>query len=281
MLLKHQNILRQNVLSFGKRSVLRLGGGRRAKASSVFLVLLTLALFFTSAACGRRKHRAHIPALPSHSGNRTRGKSSATAQTFPVGYSETGVASWYGVPYHGRPAADGEIYNMESLVAAHRVMPFNTWLRVTNTSNLKSVEVRVIDRGPFVGGRILDLSKAAARQIDLLGPGIGPVKVEVISAPSDIRSNDLYAVQVGAFTVNENAESVRVYFATRYGSAQVAVKQGRSPLYRVLVGRLTSVADAQKLAAQISAAGQKVFVVRLDETVTGAEPAPPTPGTTP
>ena len=89
----------------------------------------------------------------------------------PIGYTEQGIASWYGIPYHGRPAADGEIYNMETLVAAHRVLPFNTWLRVTNLSNDKSVDVRVIDRGPFVHNRIIDLSKAAARQIDLLGPG--------------------------------------------------------------------------------------------------------------
>ena len=94
----------------------------------------------------------------------------------PVGYTEEGKASWYGVPYHGRPAADGEIYDMETLVAAHRVMPFNTWLEVTNLQNGKSVKVRVIDRGPFVGGRIIDLSKAAARQIDLIGPGVAPVQ---------------------------------------------------------------------------------------------------------
>ncbi len=125
-----------------------------------------------------------------------------------VGYTEEGSASWYGKPYHGRPAADGEIYNMETLVAAHRLLPFNTWLKVTNLANNKSVSVRIIDRGPFVEGRIIDLSKAAARQIDLLGPGIGHVRLEVIGAPVDVPLNDFYAVQVGAFSVAANAERV-------------------------------------------------------------------------
>src|SRR5947209_10067572 len=114
---------------------------------------------------------------------------------------------------------------METLVAAHRLMPFSTWLRVQNVTNGKAVNVRVIDRGPFVDGRIIDLSKAAARQIDLLGPGIGQVKLEVIGAPADIPSNDVYAVQIGAFSVYSNAERARSTYASRYGAAQITVKQ--------------------------------------------------------
>jgi rare lipoprotein A (peptidoglycan hydrolase) len=79
------------------------------------------------------------------------------------GYTETGIASWYGHPYHGRPAADGEIYDMETMVAAHRTLPLNTWVRVYDLDNNKTVEVRIVDRGPFVDGRIIDLSHAAAR----------------------------------------------------------------------------------------------------------------------
>src|SRR5579871_6085752 len=97
-----------------------------------------------------------------------------------IGSTETGLASWYGHPYHGRQAADGEIYDMETLVAAHRTLPFNTWVRVVNLRNNKAVEVRIIDRGPFIDGRIIDLSHAAAGAIDLIGPGIGPVRIEVI-----------------------------------------------------------------------------------------------------
>jgi rare lipoprotein A len=191
-----------------------------------------------------------------------------------AGYVEEGVASWYGVPYHGRPAADGEIYDMETMVAAHRVMPFNTWVRVTNLANGKSVEVRIIDRGPFVAGRFLDLSKAAARQIDLIGPGTGQVRLEVIRAPSDIPSNDFYAVQIGAFSVYANAERARAGYAERFGTAQLAVKQGTLPLWRVLVGKENSLQKAQQLADQLKAEDQNIFVVRLDETV----PTTPSPG---
>ncbi len=188
-----------------------------------------------------------------------------SGQGVQVGYTEEGIASWYGIPYHGRPAADGEIYNMEKLVAAHRVLPFNTWLKVTNLANNETVNVRVIDRGPFVKGRLIDLSKAAARNIGLLGPGVGEVRIEVISAPRDVPLNDFYAVQTGAFTSYASAERLRRQYAGSFGNAQLAVKQGPTPLYRVLVGKETTVEAAQQLAIVLGAENKSVFVVRLDE----------------
>src|SRR6185369_4319306 len=92
----------------------------------------------------------------------------------------TGVASWYGYPYHGRHAADGEIYDMEKLTAAHRTLPFGTRVRVVNLKNEKSVEVRITDRGPFVDGRVIALSQAAAREVDMLAAGVSPVRLEVV-----------------------------------------------------------------------------------------------------
>src|SRR5206468_11806264 len=203
---------------------------------------------------------------------------SSRPSSVPVGYTEEGKASWYGIPYHGRPAADGEIYDMEKLVAAHRVLPFNTWLEVTNLQNGKSVKVRVIDRGPFVGGRIIDLSKAAAREIDLLGPGVAPVRLQVISAPPPVTANNFFAVQAGAFGVYENAERARAQYAQRFGSAQLVLKQAPKPLYRVLVGRERTLEAAQKLADQLRLEVLTVFIVRLDETVPAA-PAVPTAAT--
>lgn len=203
------------------------------------------------------------PPQPSKAPSRAPAQGSAV----PVGYSEEGIASWYGIPFHGRAAADGEIYNMESLVAAHRLLPFNTWLKVTNLANNQSVNVRVIDRGPFIDGRIIDLSKAAARQLGLLGPGIGRVRLEVIAAPADIPANDFYAVQVGAFSVPANAERARMRYEQRFGTAQLALKQGPVPLWRVLVGKEPSIQAAQQLAKTLSTENRDVFVVRLDETV--------------
>lgn len=100
-----------------------------------------------------------------------------------MGHTETGIASWYGEPYHGRKTASGEVYDMNRWTAAHRTLPFGTWVEVTNVTNTKRVSVRITDRGPFVEGRIIDLSRAAAGQIDLIRSGTARVHVKVIRGP--------------------------------------------------------------------------------------------------
>jgi len=242
-----------------------------SKAAALFAIL---SLLFASACRKHHKRIAQVPSTPAP-------QPSSRALAVPLGYSEEGLASWYGIPYHGRHAADGEIYDMETLVAAHRVLPFNTWLMVTNLANNKAVKVRIIDRGPFVSGRIIDLSKAAARQIELLGPGVGRVRLEVIAAPVNIPSDDFYGVQVGAFSVRENAEHARLLYAQRYVDTQLAVKQGSVDMWRVIVGRETSVDAAQRLAQVLSVENKTVFVVRLDETVPVPSSAPTSPDAPP
>jgi rare lipoprotein A len=101
-----------------------------------------------------------------------------------IGLTETGIASWYGIPYDGRRAASGETFDMKKLTAAHRTLPFDTWVEVTNLANNKRVDVRINDRGPFINGRIIDLSQAAAREIDMLTAGIVRVKIKVIRKPA-------------------------------------------------------------------------------------------------
>jgi rare lipoprotein A len=262
----------RDMLARAARRMKKLGSARSAIVASIFCLAVV-------AGCHKKNRTARIPAAPPPQTNTaTRSHPSMPPPkpvAVPVGYTEEGIASWYGIPYHGRAAADGEIYDMETLVAAHRLIPFNTWLLVTNLSNNKSVKVRVIDRGPFVEGRILDLSKAAARQIELLGPGIGRVRLEVIAAPLDIPANDFYAVQVGAFSVYANAERARSDYAARFGVAQLALKQGSTPMWRVLVGKESSVDAAQELAQTLSAQNKTVFVVRLDETVLNPAAASP------
>jgi len=246
---------------------------RRQSLLRAILIGIIDCVIFTSA-CHKHRQIARAPQTPAPANqpgrSRTQSKSSASTLAVSIGYTEQGVASWYGVPYHGRPAADGEIYDMETLVAAHRLLPFNTWLKVTNLANNKSVNVRVIDRGPFVAGRILDLSRAAAREIDLLGPGIGTVRFEVISAPLDNPATDFYAVQIGAFSVYDNAERLRSQYAQRFGEAHIAVKQGTAPVYRVVIGKEPSIDAAQQLAIVLAAEEKNVFVVRLDPSA----PAP-------
>jgi rare lipoprotein A len=132
-----------------------------------FALAVSLAL---STSCAR-KTSAHVP---------------PSVKPAPIGETQTGIASWYGVPYNGRRSASGEIYDMEKLTAAHRSLPFDTWVEVTNLSNNKRVDVRITDRGPFVNGRIIDLSLAAAREIDLVTAGIVRVRIKVIKKPDHI-----------------------------------------------------------------------------------------------
>ena len=179
--------------------------------------------------------------------------------------TETGIASWYGYPYHGRHAANGEIYDMEQLTAAHRTLPFGTRVRVVNLRNERAVEVRINDRGPFVEGRIIDLSKAAARAVDLITPGIAAVRVEVIGVPK-ASGSDLFAVQVGAFRDRRNAERYLVLMQSRYGSARIVVREGDPPLWRVLVGSEKTEESVRALAAhlRLESAEHTAFVARLD-----------------
>lgn len=181
-------------------------------------------------------------------------------------YVETGVASWYGYPFHGRTAADGEIYRMEKLTAAHRTLPFNTWVRVVNLTNAKAVEVRIIDRGPFIDGRIIDLSQAAARAIEMIGPGIAPVRLEILSSPSLAPDLDLFGVQVGAFRDRRNAERVRALMESRYGAAHIVLRDGDPGLWRVVVGSEATMEGARTLSARIrvETAEKLAFVVRAD-----------------
>jgi rare lipoprotein A len=204
--------------------------------------------------CGHKK-RAHVSPPPP--------PRPAAAAMPPIGYTETGIASWYGHPYHGRPAADGEIYDMETFVAAHRTLPFNTWVRVVNLQNNKSVDVRIIDRGPFIDGRIIDLSHAAAAAIGLIGPGTGPVRMEVIAQPEGAPA-PVFAVQVGAFRDPKAAERVRIEMESRYGNARVVLRMG---FWRVLVGSEPDQASAAALAEKIrknSPEKNMAFVVRID-----------------
>jgi rare lipoprotein A len=181
------------------------------------------------------------------------------------GSVETGLASWYGHPYHGRAAANGEIYDMETLVAAHRTLPFDTWVRVVNLTNEKTVDVRIIDRGPFVDGRIIDLSHAAAKAIDLIGPGVAQVRVEILRLPAAAGPTE-FSVQVGAYRDRANADRVRASMAAQYGSARLVLRQGNPAVWRVLVGSESTEDAATALSARIrQESGEKnPFVVRLD-----------------
>jgi rare lipoprotein A len=183
----------------------------------------------------------------------------------PSGYTEEGNASWYGVPFHGRHASNGEIYDMYTLTAAHRTLPFETMVRVTNVSNGKSTVVRITDRGPFVDNRIIDLSLAAAREIDSVGAGVVPVRVEVLGGVDPTAG--FFTVQVGAFRERANAERLRDRLSVSY--SPIYVQQYDSPdgvFYRVRVGRISGEDAARQFGGQLhDREGFTPLVTRLDE----------------
>ncbi len=169
------------------------------------------------------------------------------------------------IPITEGPAADGEIYDMEKMTAAHRTLPFNTWVRVTNLTNGKTVDVRIIDRGPFIDGRIIDLSHAAARAIDLIGPGIAQVRLDIISAaPQPPSTPTLFAIQIGAFEDRGHADRVCNAMEEQFGTARVIFRQGPPSVWRVLVGAVSSLDDANVLADHVRTQTGEALVVRLE-----------------
>lgn len=169
------------------------------------------------------------------------------------------------MPFHGRRAANGEIFDMNTLVAAHRTLPFGSILRVTNLNNGRDVQVRVIDRGPFVGDRILDLARAAAASLDMLGTGTAPVRIELLSGP--MSPSGEFTVQIGAFADRANADRLRERLLARY--QPIYIQDYDSPsghFYRVRVGAVATPDAAQQLARKLqSSDGFQTFVLRLDQ----------------
>ena len=180
-----------------------------------------------------------------------------------VGYSEEGVASWYGKDFHGKKTANGEIYDMYGTTAAHKLLPFNTKVKVTNLSNGKSITVRVNDRGPFVEKRVIDLTHTGAQSLGMLGPGTAKVKVESVGAVAGMSQGDMkgtFYVQVGAFGQKENAKrlSERIKSSGKgsryYYSDMVA-------FWRVQIGPYSSLQTAENARSSLLGTYPNSFVV--------------------
>ncbi|HEB86931.1 MAG TPA: septal ring lytic transglycosylase RlpA family protein [Gammaproteobacteria bacterium] len=189
-----------------------------------------------------------------------------------LGYHARGVASWYGEKFHGHRTASGEIYNMYAMTAAHKELPLPTWVRVTRLDNGRSVIVKVNDRGPFHDNRIIDLSWAAAKKLGITASGTGIVEIQAID-PRHYQANPakvnkpaerlttpalqyhLY-LQAGAFISRNNAQRLlhRLQAALQIQNIR-AVYSADKHLYRVRIGPLTNVDEADRLARQISHRG--------------------------
>lgn len=180
-------------------------------------------------------------------------------------FVETGIASWYGPPYNNRRGSDGKIYNMNAMTAAHRTLPLGSIVRVTNLKTGHWAIVRITDRGPFIEGRILDLSLAAAKRTDVQRAGLAEVRVEVLEAPVAINSGGRWAVQIGSFEQQESAVKLADQISRRYRTAKVS--SFSSPVgdwwVRVRVLHDDRV-RAQEIARDTEFDRGKIFLVRLD-----------------
>jgi len=185
------------------------------------LALLCLAALLLTG-CGEKKHPAtRIPAPPPAPEQARDREPIRVPKHAKVIFTETGMASWYGPPYHNRRAANGEIFDMNELTAAHRTLPLNSIVRVTNLKTERSALVRITDRGPFVGDRIIDLSLAAAKAVDVWRAGVARVRIEVLETPSPIDRGGRWCVQIGSIKDEDDATDLKARLAKRYKTAKV------------------------------------------------------------
>jgi rare lipoprotein A len=175
------------------------------------------------------------------------------------------MASWYGPPYHNHRASNGEIFDMNAMTAASLTLPLGTIVRVTNIKSGESTLVRINDRGPFVEGRILDLSMAAAKKIGLWRAGVAQIKLEVLKAPLPLDTGGRWCVQIGSLEDEDSATKLQEHLQRRYRTAQVI--KFLSPVgvwwVRVRVAQ-DDRSRAEQLAHETQTEEGSVFLVRLD-----------------
>ena len=240
-----------------------------------YFTLLVMVLFLAACGTPTPAYKVRVSGAPSQLEKKPTQRSyevnGERYQPIPSaeGYTEKGIASWYGKKFHGRKTSNGETYDMYAMTAAHKTLPMNVHLKVTNLDNGRSTVVRVNDRGPFVRSRIIDLSYSAAKELGVVGPGTASVRIEALgyrdkakTGPTpqykQLVSYDVgpFMIQVGAFTVKENAYRLATKLKNQYGDSAVAEGwvDGQK-FYRVRVGLYASMALANDALMQIEANG--------------------------
>ena len=178
------------------------------------------------------------------------------------------MASWYGPPYNNRKGADGTVYDQNAMTAAHRTLPMGSLVRVTNLTNNQAVVVRITDRGPFVDGRILDLSLAAAKAIDVYRPGTAKVRVEAFAPPErpGVDPAGKWCVQIGAFLDEADAIQLKNDLLRRYSTAKVIEFAGPTGHWVRINPQSPDQATASRIASSIHIPdpGAQPYIVRLN-----------------
>jgi peptidoglycan lytic transglycosylase len=240
------------------------------------VLIFVIGAMLLLSACGRHKTARSHPAPPPPTITPSEPAPSTTAEakpptapqaTKPGGkplYVQTGLASWYGPPYHNHRGSNGEIYDQNGLTAAHRTLPLNSVVRVTNVETKHSVVVRITDRGPFIEDRIVDLSLAAAKAVDVWRPGTAEVKLEVLSAPAPIAEGGRWCVQIGAFQSEHEARKLKEKLQNRYETANVVQFAGPTGEWVRLRPQGDDKRQAEEVASKTHVKEGGVFLVRLD-----------------
>jgi rare lipoprotein A len=246
--------------------------GVRPLRSAHWLAVATALLLMLSAGCATRSQPAPPslppaprpePAAPETRPGEPRPYRALGQWYHPLpdakGFRQEGIASWYGPDFHGKRTSSGETYDMHGLTAAHKTLPLGTLVRVRHLQNQRTVDLRINDRGPFVGNRVIDLSYAAARQLGVVGPGTAPVEVIAIGVLAG-SSVDLYSgtftFQVGAFANRDSAERLRIELNPRFGNAHIVeFDRGDRLFYRVRVGKTTTLQEAAAYEAHLNRNG--------------------------
>jgi rare lipoprotein A len=179
-------------------------------------------------------------------------------------YREEGLASWYGPPYDKRRGANGEIFDKDALTAAHRTLPMNSLIRVTNLSTGQAAILRITDRGPFVHDRMLDLSLASAKAIGVWRPGVAKVRIEVFAAPSQLDTGGRWCVQVGAFKDERAAFKLRDQLTRKYHTANVIEFTGPTGHWVRIRPQGDDKGRAVEIARDLEPSEGEAYLVRLD-----------------
>lgn len=234
---------------------------------TVFFFSGALALCLLVSGCRHRPAQAAPPPPPPQ--EQAQPSQPPTAETAPEPHgpvleSEVGMASWYGAPYHNARTADGRIYDENAMTAAHRTLPMGTVVRVTNLSTHLSVVVTIADRGPFVPGRILDLSRAAAIKIGVWRTGVARVRIDVLRFPSSSTQHGRWCVQIGVFHHEDEARKLHQRLQREYPSASVIDFKGATGYWVRIRPYGQSHASAEQIARILQPSEGKAYLVRLN-----------------
>jgi rare lipoprotein A len=178
--------------------------------------------------------------------------------------TETGYATWYTAPYKGRRAANGQAFDDRALTAAHRTLPMGSLIVVTNTKTGQSSAMRITDRGPFVDGRILDLTIASAKATGVYRAGLAQVRIDVYQAPKPIDTGGRWCVQIGAFHREREANKLKLQLQRKYPDANVIEFPGEDSYWVRIRPQGDNRSQAESIAGRLRPQEGEAFLTRLD-----------------